>query len=157
MKCPFCGVNDDKVIDSRAVKDGMAIRRRRECNACGKRFTTYEYIEMALITVVKRDDKRETYDRNKLINGIRTACRKRPVSEKDIEQIVDDVENMIFHLPGQEIPSSKIGEIVMESLKKLDKVSYIRFASVYREFKDASEFVKELENLQKESKEENGE
>ncbi len=154
MRCPFCGANDDKVIDSRNVKDGLAIRRRRECNNCGKRFTTYEYIEMALITVIKRDGKRETYDRNKLINGIRTACRKRPVSEKDIDQIVDDVENMIFHLPGKEIPSIKIGECVMKKLKELDKISYIRFASVYREFKDASEFVKELENLQEENKEE---
>ncbi len=151
MKCPFCGDNNDKVIDSRSVKDGLAIRRRRQCNSCGKRFTTYEYIEMALITVIKRDGRREPYDRQKLINGIKTACRKRPVSEKDIENIVDEVENMIFHSQGMEISSMKIGECVMKKLRELDEVSYIRFASVYREFRDIGEFAEELKRLQDET------
>ncbi len=151
MKCPFCGDNNDKVIDSRSVKDGLAIRRRRQCNSCGKRFTTYEYIEMALITVIKRDGRREPYDRQKLINGIKTACRKRPVAEKDIENIVDEVENMIFHSQGMEISSMKIGECVMKKLRELDEVSYIRFASVYREFRDIGEFAEELKKLQDET------
>ncbi len=147
MKCPFCGHGENKVIDSRISKDGKAIRRRRECLACEKRFTTYEYVEDILPMVVKKDGRREPFDRMKIRNGVMKACEKRPISMEAMEKIVDVVEQTCQEFQGEEIPSSIIGEKVMAELKKLDGVAYVRFASVYRQFRDVGEFMTELKDL----------
>lgn len=147
MKCPYCDETDTKVIDSRPTEEYKAIRRRRECPKCGKRFTTYEKVEEILFMVIKRDGSRESFDRNKVLNGIIRACEKRPISLAQMEDIVDDVEKSLNNLMEKEISSTTIGEIVMEHLKDLDQVAYVRFASVYREFKDVNTFVAEIEKL----------
>ncbi len=150
MRCPYCGNEESKVIDSRPADDGERIRRRRECMGCGKRFTTHEVIETVPIIVVKRDKSRETFDRNKLTAGILRACEKRPVSLNSIEDIVNDIESKLQNSVDREVTSKAIGEYVMEHLKNLDEVSYVRFASVYRQFKDINTFMEELNKLLKE-------
>lgn len=152
MKCPYCEFQESKVVDSRPTDEGQAIRRRRECISCGKRFTTYEKIEELPIVVVKKDGNRQVYDRNKLMNGIIKACEKRPVSMSSIEQIVDDIEKTIFNSLENEITSTQIGELVMNKLKDLDEVAYVRFASVYRQFKDVNSFMDELKKILGENK-----
>jgi len=147
MKCPFCGYLEDKVIDSRLSQDGSTTRRRRECLKCSKRFTTYERIEEALPLVVKKDGRREPFDRAKILAGVMKACEKRPVGMEEIERTVDKLEMKFLDLGEKEIPSSAIGESVMEELKRLDEVAYVRFASVYRDFRDINEFMKELKDL----------
>ncbi|MEN6469366.1 MAG: transcriptional regulator NrdR [Smithella sp.] len=147
MKCPFCGNAENKVIDSRISKDGKAIRRRRECLGCARRFTTYEYVEDILPMVVKKDGRREPFDRIKIRNGVMTACEKRPISMEDMDKIVENVEIACQEFQGEEIPSSAIGEKVMSELKVLDGVAYVRFASVYRQFRDVGEFMSELKDL----------
>jgi transcriptional repressor NrdR len=147
MKCPFCANAENKVIDSRISKDGKAIRRRRECLACGKRFTTYEFVEDILPMVVKKDGRREVFDRMKIRSGAMKACEKRPISMDAIEELVDNVEQNCQEYQGEEIPSTVIGENVMHELKLLDGVAYVRFASVYRQFRDVSEFMAELKDL----------
>ena len=147
MKCPFCEQPDTKVIDSRPTEEGHAIRRRRECIVCGKRFTTYEKVEDVFFMVVKRDGRRESFDRNKILNGIIRACDKRPISLDQMEAVVSDIERNLNNRMEKEISSELIGEIVMEHLKDLDEVAYVRFASVYRQFKDVSTFVAEVEKL----------
>ena len=147
MKCPFCAHGENKVIDSRISKDGDAIRRRRECLGCGKRFTTYEFVEEVLPMVVKKDGRREPFDRTKIRSGIKKACEKRPISMDAIETLVDNVERACQDLQGKEIPSTAIGEKVMRELQVLDGVAYVRFASVYREFRDVSDFLDELKDL----------
>ncbi|MBQ8923444.1 MAG: transcriptional repressor NrdR [Lachnospiraceae bacterium] len=147
MRCPFCGDDNTRVIDSRPADDNQAIRRRRQCDECGKRFTTYEKVETIPLIVIKKDKNRETYDRAKIESGIVRSCHKRPVSAQDIEQAIDDIENKIFNLEVKEIESKHIGEIVMDRIKDLDQVAYVRFASVYREFKDANTFMNELKEL----------
>ena len=147
MKCPFCGEDSTKVIDSRHTEDGHAIRRRRECDACGKRFTTYEKIEQMILMVIKKDGSREAFDRNKIMNGIIKACEKRPVSIASIENIVADIERGLNNMMEKEIESKIIGEVIMEHLKDLDEVAYVRFASVYRQFKDVNTFIAEIEKL----------
>ena len=146
MKCPFCGNAENKVIDSRISKDGKAIRRRRECLGCAKRFTTYEFVEDIMPMVVKKDGRREPFDRMKIRNGVMTACEKRPISMEAMEKIVDDVEQACQEFQA-EITSSVIGEKVMTELKALDGVAYVRFASVYRQFRDVGEFMAELKDL----------
>jgi transcriptional repressor NrdR len=150
MKCPFCHADEDKVIDSRSSKDGGIIRRRRECLQCARRFTTYERVEEMLPMLVKKDGRREVYDRLKVIGGLKKACEKRPVSTTAIEQIADRIEQMLQERGEKEVPSSVVGEAVMRELHKLDQVAYVRFASVYREFKDVNEFMRELQYLMKE-------
>ena len=147
MKCPFCDQPDTKVIDSRPTEDGHAIRRRRECEVCGKRFTTYEKVEELLFMVVKRDGRRETFDRSKILNGIIRACEKRPVSLEQMENVVNDIERNLNNMMEKEISSTSIGEVVMDHLKDLDEVAYVRFASVYRQFKDVNTFIAEIEKL----------
>lgn len=147
MKCPFCASGENKVIDSRLSKDGDAIRRRRECLSCGKRFTTYEVVEEVLPVVVKKDGRREPFDRTKIRTGIKKACEKRPISIDVIEGIVDRIEQSCQEFQGKEIPASVIGERVMKELQELDGVAYVRFASVYREFRDVSDFLEELKDL----------
>lgn len=147
MKCPFCNNEDTKVIDSRPTEEGFAIRRRRGCDACGKRFTTYEKVEEAILMVVKKDSGREVFDRNKILNGIVKACEKRPVSMSQIEEMVDEIEKDLHNLMVKEIDSNYIGELVMEQLKKSDEVAYVRFASVYRQFTDVNTFLREIEKL----------
>jgi transcriptional repressor NrdR len=147
MKCPFCGHEEDKVVDSRAAQDGRAVRRRRECLKCKERFTTYEYIENVTLTVIKSDERREAYDRLKLINGIKLACNKRPVSIKKIEAIVDEIESRLYELSRSEVTSQHIGELVMEKLRETDEIAYVRFASVYRKFQDKTEFFNELKKM----------
>lgn len=147
MKCPFCGQENTRVIDSRPVPDNNSIRRRRQCDECGKRFTTYEKIETIPLTVIKKDQSREQYDRAKIQDGIMRACYKRPISVKTIENLMDEIETEIFNREEKEVPSTLIGEIVMDKLKELDAVAYVRFASVYREFKDVSTFMDELKKL----------
>ena len=147
MKCPFCDQPDTKVIDSRPTDDGRAIRRRRECEKCGKRFTTYEKIEEILFMVVKRDGTRESFDRNKILTGIVRACEKRPVSRDQMEGVVDNIERKLNNLMEKEVSSAYIGDLVMENLAQLDEVAYVRFASVYRQFKDVNTFVAEIEKL----------
>jgi len=147
MKCPYCGKVEDKVIDSRISGEGVSIRRRRECLSCGKRFTTYEYIEKAPLMVVKRDGTRKRFDREKIKAGIIKACEKRPVSMDKIEEIVEEVEKKVQKKADNEIKSTVIGNMVMEELYNLDEVAYVRFASVYRRFKDVSHFKKELEKF----------
>ncbi len=152
MKCPFCGHIEDKVVDSREAKEGDAIRRRRECLRCRRRFTTYEHIEDVLPVVVKKDGRRELFDRNKILGGLKKACEKRPVSMEVLEDIVSRIEKKAQESGEKEIPSSMVGEEVMRELQSLDEVAYVRFASVYREFKDINEFMDELKELLKERK-----
>ena len=147
MKCPFCGYEESKVIDSRPTDEGQRIRRRRECIECGKRFTTYEVIESLPIIVIKKDKSRETFDRTKLTNGLLRACEKRPVSIETIDRLIDEIEVTIQNSLDREVSSEKIGELVMEKLKKVDEVAYVRFASVYRQFKDINTFMSELSKL----------
>jgi transcriptional repressor NrdR len=151
MRCPFCGHQEDKVVDSRSSKEGRAIRRRRECLKCEKRYTTYEYIENVALSVVKRDGRVEEYDRQKLRQGMITACKKRPITMKKIDSIVDKIENEIQNLSQTEVKSSVIGELVMNELEELDEVAYVRFASVYRQFKSKDEFFKELKDIDRKS------
>lgn len=149
MKCIFCGYTESKVIDSRATDDGESIRRRRECMKCGKRFTTYESVELTPILVVKSNGMRQAFDENKIKNGIIKACEKRPVPIYQIDKVVDDIKKQVYNSMEQEISSKKIGEMVMTALMQIDEVAYVRFASVYRSFKDVSSFMKELELLAK--------
>ena len=150
MKCPFCGHLEDKVVDSREAKEGNAIRRRRECLRCRRRFTTYEHIEDVLPVVVKKDGRREPFDRNKILGGLKKACEKRPVAMDVLEEIVSRIEKRAQESGEKEIPSSMIGSEVMRELQMLDEVAYVRFASVYREFKGINEFMDELKDLLKE-------
>ena len=147
MKCPFCSSDNTRVIDSRPADDNCAIRRRRMCDECGKRFTTYEKVETIPLIVIKKDDNREKYDRSKIEAGVLPVCHKRPVPADAINKLVDDVETEIFSRSEKEIPSAEIGEIVMDKLKDLDDVAYVRFASVYREFKDVNTFMNELKKM----------
>ena len=147
MKCPFCGFEESKVIDSRPTDEGQRIRRRRECLECAKRFTTYEVIESLPIIVIKKDKSRETFNRNKLMTGLLRACEKRPVSIDMLDTLIDEIEVMIQNSLDREVSSEKIGELVMEKLKKVDEVAYVRFASVYRQFKDINTFMSELSKL----------
>lgn len=147
MMCPYCESEDSRVIDSRHTEDGHAIRRRRECESCGKRFTTYEKVEEMILMVIKKDGRREAFDRNKLLNGIIRACEKRPVSITDMEKIVDEIERGLNNMMEKEVESTFIGELVMERLRDLDEVAYVRFASVYRQFTDINTFVSEIEKL----------
>lgn len=147
MRCLFCGHLESKVIDSRSAEDGTTIRRRRECLACKKRFTTYEKLETIPIVVIKKDGTRESFDRDKISNGILRACEKRPVSLQEIESLIDDIEAKLYNMLVREISSEKIGEMVMERLQALDEVAYVRFASVYRQFKDINSFMSELTKL----------
>ena len=145
MKCPFCNFADTKVIDSRAQDDNSVIRRRRVCEKCGKRFTTYERVDMIPITVIKRDGTREIFDKAKLQNGIMKSCNKRPVTAQQIQKLVDDIENTLAGSGEREVESKQLGNMVIERLKDLDEVAYVRFASVYRQFKDINGFIDELE------------
>ena len=147
MKCPFCAHEESKVIDSRPTDEGERIRRRRECLKCGKRFTTYEIIESLPIIVIKRDKSREVFDRQKLMTGMLRACEKRPVSIETLDRAIDDIEALIQNSLDREVKSEKIGELVMEKLKSIDEVAYVRFASVYRQFKDRNTFMSELNKL----------
>ena len=147
MKCPFCANGENRVIDSRISKDGNAIRRRRECLACEKRFTTYEFVEEVLPVVVKKDGRREVFDRKKILAGIKKACEKRPISTDAIEALVENIEQACQEFQGKEIPSSMVGEKVMKGLQNLDGVAYVRFASVYRQFRDVGEFLEELKDF----------
>ncbi len=150
MRCPFCGFLESKVIDSRESKKGLSIRRRRECLSCKRRFTTYEKIEEIPYMVVKKDRTRQPFDSQKLLRGMMKACEKRPIQINQLEEVVEEIESILQERPDREIGVQEIGQLVMERLKELDKVAYVRFASVYREFKDVSEFRQELENLMKE-------
>ncbi len=147
MRCPFCNNNKDKVLDSREKGDGLVVRRRRECLVCSKRFTTYERIEEIPYMVVKKDKRREPFDRRKILAGMVTACEKRPVSMERLEQIVDEIEQEITDRVGKEIKGSEIGEKVIKKLFELDEIAYVRFASVYRQFKDINQFMNELKDL----------
>ena len=149
MKCPYCGYDESKVIVSRPTDEGERIRRRRECLKCGKRFTTYEVIETVPIIVIKKDKSRESFDRNKLLNGLLRACEKRPVSIDTLERVVDEIEGSLQNSLDREVPSSLIGKYAMEKLKTIDEVAYVRFASVYREFKDIATFKEELDRMMK--------
>jgi transcriptional repressor NrdR len=150
MRCPFCGFLESKVIDSRESKKGISIRRRRECLSCKRRFTTYEKIEEIPYMVVKKDGTRQPFDSQKLLRGLMKACEKRPIQISQLEEIVEEIESLLQERPDKEISVAEIGQLVMDRLKSLDKVAYVRFASVYREFKDVAEFQQELENLMKE-------
>lgn len=147
MKCPFCNKENTKVVDSRPAEDSSTIRRRRQCERCGKRFTTYEKVESFPLIVIKKDNRREPYDRGKLEAGIVRSCHKRPVSMKKIGELVDDIENTVFGMEELEVSSSRIGELVMNKLEDFDSVAYVRFASVYREFKDVGTFMEELKKI----------
>ena len=147
MKCPFCGFVEDKVIDSRSSNEDKSVRRRRECMKCKRRFTTYEYIEEVPLMVIKKDGRREAFDRNKIISGILKACEKRPVSMEKVEAVVDRVEKELQKSFDKEVKAQVVGELVMDYLHKLDEVAYVRFASVYRQFKDINHFLKELKDL----------
>ena len=147
MKCMYCGCEDSKVIDSRSTDDGRSIRRRRECVQCGKRFTTFETIEISPFLIVKRDGTRQLYDRSKLKNGILRSCEKRPISMAQIDKIVDNIEKTLYNSLEEEETSQKIGDLVMDELKQLDEVAYIRFAAVYRQFKDSATFFEEMKKL----------
>lgn len=150
MKCPYCGYSESKVIDSRPTDEGERIRRRRECFNCAKRFTTYEVIETVPVVVVKKDKSREAFDRNKLLNGLLRACEKRPVPLETLERIVDEIETLLQNSLDREVPSTLIGTYAMDKLKKVDEVAYVRFASVYREFKDINTFMDELNKIKAE-------
>jgi transcriptional repressor NrdR len=148
MRCPFCGSEKDKVVDSRSSKDGSAVRRRRECLRCSQRFTTYEYVENVSLTIIKNDQRREPFDRQKLMQGISTACKKRPISMKKIESVVDKIENQLEKMGKSEIPASEIGKLVIAELYDIDEVAYVRFASVDRKFKDVSDFISEVKEIE---------
>jgi transcriptional repressor NrdR len=150
MRCPFCGHVESKVIDSRESKKGVSIRRRRECLACKRRFTTYEKIEEIPYMIIKKDGSRQLFDRQKLLRGMLKACEKRPIAVSKLEEIIEEIEAMLQERPEKEMKAAAIGQFVMDRLKALDKVAYVRFASVYREFRDVMEFKQELENLLKE-------
>ena len=150
MKCPYCGYSESKVIDSRPTDEGERIRRRRECLNCAKRFTTYEVIETVPVVVVKKDKSREAFDRNKLLNGLLRACEKRPVPLETLERIVDEIETLLQNSLDREVPSTLIGTYAMDKLKKVDEVAYVRFASVYRDFKDINTFMDELNKIKAE-------
>ena len=147
MKCPYCGYLESKVVDSRPADEGASIRRRRECLACHKRFTTYETMESLPLMVIKKDGSRQTFDKTKLLNGMIRACEKRPVAFATLEDMANEIEQVLQNDMDREIPSARIGELVMERLKKVDEVAYVRFASVYRQFKDISTFMEELNKL----------
>lgn len=147
MKCPQCAFEEDKVVDSRTTKEGEAIRRRRECLKCGHRFTTYEYIERVPMMVVKKDGRREEYSREKLLGGLLKACEKRPVSREQIERVIDDIETVLFSKFRNEVKSVEVGNLVVDRLQSLDEVAYVRFASVYRQFKDINQFMNEVKVL----------
>ena len=147
MRCPFCNQENTRVVDSRPVEDTNSIRRRRLCDACGRRFTTYEKVETIPLTVIKKDQTREQYDRNKIQDGVLRACYKRPVPMEKVEEMINSIEATIFNIEDREIGSTRIGEIVMEHLRDLDAVAYVRFASVYREFKDVNTFMDELKKF----------
>ncbi|MFM8440872.1 MAG: transcriptional regulator NrdR [Acidobacteriota bacterium] len=149
MRCPFCSHLEDKVVDSREAKDGDSIRRRRECLECGRRFTSYERIDEIPYMVMKKDGRRETFERNKIMAGLLRACEKRPISAAQLEAIVDEVEKHVMDSSDRELPTTDVGKIIMKRLKTLDKVAYVRFASVYLEFEDVSEFMDELKYLVK--------
>jgi transcriptional repressor NrdR len=149
MRCPQCGDQEDKVVDSRPSQDGRAIRRRRECLKCGGRFTTYEYVEQSTLTVLKSDGRREPFDRAKVLHGIKLACNKRPVTSQQIDTMVEEIEATVHGQGGSEIDSKNIGEIVIAKLREVDEVAYIRFASVYRDFQDINEFISEMNKLRK--------
>jgi transcriptional repressor NrdR len=147
MKCPYCGSEKDKVVDSRTSQEGKAIRRRRECLDCQRRFTTYEYLEESALMVIKKDNRREPFDRKKILSGIIKACEKRPVSMNTMEDLTDDIERILNRKHEREVTSGEIGELLMQKLYELDEVAYVRFASVYRQFKDINQFMKELKKL----------
>ncbi|MFC1703287.1 transcriptional regulator NrdR [Candidatus Omnitrophota bacterium] len=147
MKCPFCGHAENKVVDSRDSSEGTSVRRRRECVKCDRRFTTYEYIEQTPLMVVKKDNRREAFDRKKILSGLRKACEKRPISMEKLEAVVTDIERTIMRKFDKEVKSERIGELVIQKLAKLDDIAYVRFASVYRQFKDVSQFMKELKDV----------
>jgi len=152
MKCPFCGFIEDKVIDSRPTDEGSAIRRRRECTKCTKRFTTYEKVESLPLMVIKKDKSRQPFDREKLMNGLLRACEKRPISINDLEKMVESIETQLHNSLQREVTTEDIGEMVMAKLKTMDEVAYVRFASVYRQFKDINTFMDELKNLLRDEK-----
>lgn len=152
MKCPFCGFIEDKVIDSRPTDEGSAIRRRRECIKCSKRFTTYEKVESLPLMVIKKDKSRQPFDREKLMNGLLRACEKRPISINDLEKMVESIETQLHNSLIREVTTEDIGEMVMSKLKNMDEVAYVRFASVYRQFKDINTFMDELKNLLRDEK-----
>ncbi len=147
MRCPHCGHEEDKVVDSRPHQQGRAIRRRRECLACSKRFTTFEYVEQGTLTILKSDERREPFDRNKLLKGIKLACNKLPVTSFEMAAMVDDIEAELHARGKSEIPSQEIGELVMKTLRGVDEIAYVRFASVYRKFADKAEFLEEMKKL----------
>lgn len=147
MRCPFCKVDDDRVVDSRASNDGFAIRRRRECVACDRRYTTYERIEESPLRVVKKDERREPFERRKILLGLLKACEKRPIPISQLEAITERIENKVLEEFDTEVPVTYVGRLVMEELKKIDQVAYVRFASVYREFKDINQFMSELKDM----------
>ena len=147
MKCPYCGKTDTRVIDSRPAEDNSTIRRRRCCDECGKRFTTYEKVETIPVMIIKKDDTRQQYDRSKIESGILRACYKLPISAGEIQRTIDDIETEIFNGEEKEIPTSIVGEIVMDKLKELHEVAYVRFASIYREFKDVNTFMSEIKKI----------
>lgn len=147
MRCPFCGNTEDRVVDSRESREGEAIRRRRECTGCGRRFTSYEKIELMPFQVVKRDQRREPYDREKLMRGLQIACKKRPVPQGELDRVADSIEAAMQEAGEREISSQQLGRLVMKRLRELDPVAYVRFASVYRRFEDVDAFVKELHEL----------
>ncbi|MCQ2567781.1 MAG: transcriptional regulator NrdR [Mogibacterium sp.] len=148
MKCPYCNFEETKVVDSRPVEDGLATRRRRECEKCHKRFTTFEKIENSLLVVVKKDGSRESFDKNKIINGVMKACQKTKVTYEDVQKIADNIERGLNNTMEKEIQSTMIGRLIMDELKKMDHVAYVRFASVYQEFKDIDTFIDEINKLQ---------
>lgn len=147
MKCPYCNYDDTKVVDSRPVEDGLATRRRRECTKCKKRFTTFEKIENSLLVVVKKDGARESFDKNKIVNGIMKACQKTSVTYEDVQKIADNIERGLSNTMEKEIQSTMIGRLIMDELKKIDQVAYVRFASVYQEFKSVDTFIDEINKL----------
>lgn len=147
MKCPYCGYKEDKVVDSRSTAEESAVRRRRECLKCGKRFTTYEYVEEVSLMVIKKDGRREPFDRKKILAGIIRACEKRPISIEKMEEIISQIERAVQKKSDREVLASRIGELVMEKLKVLDDVAYVRFASVYRQFRDVGQFMQELKDM----------
>jgi len=151
MKCPFCNFEESKVVDSRSSEDKSAIRRRRECLKCNKRYTTYEKVENIPILIIKRNKDRENFDRNKLLNGLIRACEKRPVSRKILEEVADEIEKKLYNQMRTEVQSQYVGELVMEKLKEIDEIAYVRFASVYRQFKDIDSFMEEIAALKKKS------
>jgi transcriptional repressor NrdR len=150
VKCPYCGFPEDRVLDSRGIRDGEAIRRRRECLRCGRRFTTHEEIEEAQIRVIKKDGRRELFDRSKVMRGLTLACHKRPVSSEALERVADEIERRLYDRGEREVPAAVVGEMVVEALRALDPVAYVRFASVYREFQDATQFKEIVDVLREE-------